>query len=211
MGIIVAVKKNGKHCIASDSWSLDRGHLNAEFYVGGGAIINYADNLIGIESHLSFHTAFQAALKAFSKKKELSLRSRTEIFESFCELHESLREYFFMNTQYQDEQTFEWMPATFLIANKHGIFIVDRERAVIELSMYGAIGSDAQYALGAMHACYNEIEDAEEIIRKALRAAKDLGDKSFSSSLPFIHALSVDDKARSSKAVALRPKKTTRD
>ena len=65
---------------------------------------------------------------------------------------------------------FETLPLNALVVNRHGIFKVDATRSVYEHKKYWAVGSGEPFALGALHALYNEDADAENLVRSALKA-----------------------------------------
>ena len=54
--------------------------------------------------------------------------------------------------------------------NRAGIFGLYSLREVDEYSRYWAIGSGAEYALGAMFSVYDELETAQQIARVGIEA-----------------------------------------
>lgn len=64
-----------------------------------------------------------------------------------------------------------------LVANPHGIFGVVAHRTVQEFTRYYAFGSGSTYAMGALHALYDDPKlDAEALARRAVETAAELDD-----------------------------------
>ncbi len=80
--------------------------------------------------------------------------------------------YSLVNDQAQAKDSpFGDLDSTFLIANRGGIFKVSPDMDVSEFRQYYAIGSGAEYALGAMHNLFETDQSAEVIARKAVDTA----------------------------------------
>jgi len=65
-----------------------------------------------------------------------------------------------------------------LIANPFGIFGVHSLREVTEYNKFWAIGSGAEYAIGAMFAIYDKAETAEEIAQMGVAAGAEFNNAS---------------------------------
>lgn len=104
------------------------------------------------------------------------LETKGAIFAFFMafwkELHES---YSFVKDQSDkdDESPFGSLDASFLVISREGVFHVGADMSVTAFEKYYAIGSGADYALGAISAIYHDAPDAVTTCRKAIEAAID--------------------------------------
>ena len=106
-------------------------------------------------------------------RRSARLVDQRSIFAFFRTVWKDLHaRYSFVNDQRPDDESpFGDLDASFLIASSHGIYSVACDMSVTEFKQYYAIGSGAPYALGALHALYQDSADAEPIARKAVDAA----------------------------------------
>jgi len=103
-----------------------------------------------------------------------SLKNEKEVFSFFMKLWKELHErYSLVNDQphADDHQPFGDLDAAFLIANKDAIMHVSGNMSVSRFEKYYAIGSGADFALGALHVLYDRIADPEELAREACATA----------------------------------------
>jgi ATP-dependent HslUV protease subunit HslV len=101
-------------------------------------------------------------------------RTEREIFVFFNRFWKRMRkDYSFVNDQPMDDDKspFADLDASFLIVNTSGIFHVTGQMSVTRFSRFDAIGSGGPYALGALHALYDEKLGAQEIARRGCQAA----------------------------------------
>jgi len=101
-------------------------------------------------------------------------RDEREIFAFFNKFWKRMRkDYSFVNDQpmEDDKSPFADLDASFLIANSGGIFHVTGQMSITRFKRFDAIGSGGPYALGALHALYDEKLDAGEIAKRACAAA----------------------------------------
>jgi len=104
-------------------------------------------------------------------KMLLDFSSREAIFKTFLALHPILKEQYFLNPKDSDDDPYESTQIDAVIANKHGIFGVYSLRDVNEFSQFWAVGSGADYALGAMYAVYeNDNTSAGDIAEMGVKA-----------------------------------------
>lgn len=114
-------------------------------------------------------------LDYFSRTPDVALLNKSQIFSFFMGFWRDLHEkYNFVKDQTEeDEQSpFGGLDATFLIVNPSGIFYVSSNMSVTKFEHYFAIGSGADFSLGAIYALYDQPYSAEEIARKAVETAK---------------------------------------
>ncbi|MDP1834322.1 MAG: hypothetical protein Q8K75_00185 [Chlamydiales bacterium] len=178
MGIILAVKKNNSICMASDSMTISGGSRKqtAEHVVNFDKIIKWGTSYIGTTSH----PAWPLVLKNYinKSKQKPSLKSDDEIFEELLNLHQSLKDSYYLTAGDDDDDAFESSRFESLIINSHGIFKTYELRSVQQFIHFTAIGSGAPYALGALHALYDRLDSAEEIAKAALNVAIEFDDSS---------------------------------
>ena len=108
----------------------------------------------------------------------MDFSSRLAIFESFLALHPLLKEKYFLNAKDEDDDPYESTQIDALIANPFGIFGVHSLREVTEYKKFWAIGSGAEYALGAMFAVYDSAASAEEIAHAGVAAGAEFNNAS---------------------------------
>ena len=103
------------------------------------------------------------------------LNNQKEIFSFFVGMWRELHErYSFVNDQAVHKDTpFGDLDASFLIANREGIFKVSSDTSVCRFDKYYAIGSGGDYALGALYQLYDRDgdHDAGTIARLAAQTA----------------------------------------
>ena len=102
------------------------------------------------------------------------LTSKGAVFAFFLRFWKALQDRYSLvdNQSHQDDKTpFADLDASFLIANRRGIFHVCGNMSVTEFAEYYAIGSGASYALGALRVLHGSGGSAEEIASAACEAA----------------------------------------
>ena len=182
MSTVVVVKKDGKVCIAADSLtSFGDLRLSSVYDAAHDKILHHDENYLGIVGSAAHQLVLEsvfASKKVVDKKIELDFSSRLAIFESFLSLHPLLKEKYFLNAKDEDDDPYESTQIDALIANPFGIFGVHSLREVTEYKKFWAIGSGAEYALGAMFAVYDSAASAEEIARAGVAAGAEFNNAS---------------------------------
>jgi ATP-dependent protease HslVU (ClpYQ) peptidase subunit len=171
MSIAVAVRKGGRICLASDTQT------------------SFGSNTVPVENHQTdkirrVGRAYMAVSGAglydnilddmLSGKRRVSLANRQSIFTFFLHLWRQLRQtYSLVNEQcHQDDKSpFGDLDASFLVVNSHGIYYVASDMSITEFSQYFAIGSGADFSMGALHALYDGSLHADALADRAVRAA----------------------------------------
>ena len=170
MSTIVAVKKNGKACIAADTLTtFGEIQQSSEYDSTHDKIHLYKDTYFGIVGSAAHHTVVQSVLER--NGDTLSFASQCAVFESFRTLHPILKENYFLNPKDEDDDAYESSRIDTLLVNPHGIFAVYALREVFEYSKFWAIGSGTEIALGAMYAMYARSDDVEEIAKLGIHAS----------------------------------------
>jgi ATP-dependent HslUV protease, peptidase subunit HslV len=176
MTTIVVVKKLGQVAIAADTLTKYGSYTNerAEYIVNHEKIFLVGDSYIGLSGAA---TADLAVRDFFMRKyREAKLHTPIEIFRVWNELHQILKEEFFLNPTKEQEDSFESSRMRVLIANPQGIFGVDSYRFVQEFTKFYAYGSGSEFALGALFAAYNSDLSAEELATLGVKAAAEFDD-----------------------------------
>lgn len=170
MSTIVAVLKNNVACIAADSLtSFGDTRQPAEFVTDSDKILAVDEGTyIGIVGSAAHHLVMQNLLQKHADKIDFS--DRSGIFESMRQLHPILKEEYFLNSKDDDDDSYESSRVDALIINRGGIFGLYSLREVDQYSRFWAVGSGAEFALGAMMVAYDASDDAETIARAGIEA-----------------------------------------
>lgn len=168
MSTIVAVRKGNLACIAADSLTSFGETMQSSVYESSfDKIHHFEDNYLGIVGSAAHHIVMESLL---SDQTNHRFDSRMAIFETFRYLHPVLKEKYYLNPKDEDEDPYESSRIDALLVNPHGVFGVYSLREVFEYSRFWAIGSGADFALGAMYAVYEQLEGAEAIARVGIEA-----------------------------------------
>lgn len=181
MSTVVVVKKAGKVCIAADSLtSFGDLKLNSMYDAAHDKILPYENNYLGIVGSAAHQLVMESVFssKKISDEIDIDFSSRLSIFESFRALHPVLKEKYFLNAKDEDDDPYESTQIDALIANPYGIFGVHSLREVTEYKKFWAIGSGAEYALGAMYAVYDNAASAEEVAHAGVMAGAEFNNAS---------------------------------
>lgn len=171
MTIAVAVRKGGETVIAADTQN------------------NFGHNRVPMGNHRTQRSWLSATLTwpppagvcmptswmiscIAGGRRGWAASGTCSVFQNFWKaLHEH---YSLVNDQCQGEEEsspFGDLDASFLLVNGDGIFFVSSDTAVTAFEQYYAVGSGAEFALGALHALYDSDLDAEALARRACAAA----------------------------------------
>jgi ATP-dependent protease HslVU (ClpYQ) peptidase subunit len=170
MSIVVAVRKRGRTCMASDSQNnFGANHVPAD----NGRVVKVrqvGDSLLGTTGWGIYENILDDMLRSGT---EPQLDSRERVFEFFLGLWKALHErYPFVNDQLEkDESPFGNVDASFLVASPSAIFYVASDLSVTPLEKYFAIGSGADFALGALYNLYAQELSALEIAVRCVETA----------------------------------------
>ena len=182
MSTVVVVKKAGKVCIAADSLtSFGDLKFNSVYDAAFEKILRFDENYLGIvgsAAHQLVMESLFASKKIVEKKIDVDFSSRLSIFETFRALHPLLKQKYFLNSKDEDDDPYESSQIDALIANPFGIFGIHSLREVTEYNKFWAIGSGAEYALGAMFALYDKAASAEEIAHAGVAAGAEFNNAS---------------------------------
>jgi ATP-dependent protease HslVU (ClpYQ) peptidase subunit len=171
MSIIVAVTKDGRTVMAADSLtSFGDGLRLPPNNCSVAKIRRVNGSLLGAAGWGIYDCILEHFLAG---QGEPDLSDQGPIFSFFLGLWKALHErYPFVNDQPHTRDTpFGDLDATFLVANHKGIYKVSHDMDVCRFNRYFAIGSGADYALGALFNLYEGGGDAASIARQAVLTA----------------------------------------
>jgi ATP-dependent protease HslVU (ClpYQ) peptidase subunit len=96
-----------------------------------------------------------------------------DIFSFFLQLWKALHEHYpFVNDQSErDDSPFGNLDASFLVASSGGLYYVASDLSVTPFQQYSAVGSGADFSMGAAYILYASELGAEEIARRCVEAA----------------------------------------
>lgn len=182
MSTVVVAKKAGKICIAADSLtSFGDLKLNSSYDAAHDKILQFQDSYLGIVGSAAHQLVLESLFndkKIVERKVDIDFSSRLNVFETFRALHPLLKERYFLNTKDEDDDPYESTQIDALIANPAGIFGIHSLREVTEYKKFWAIGSGAEYALGAMFAIYDKAATAKEIAETGVAAGAEFNNAS---------------------------------
>ncbi len=168
MTTITVVKKGGLVAIAADSLTtFGDTRLGRQYKGEHDKILKIGGSWLGVCGSSAHQLVLASAI---SKIEEPKFGSRMEVYETFLRLHPVLKEHFFLNPREEEEDPYESSQITTLIANKTGIYGVYTLREVFEFDRFWSIGSGRSFALGAMHAVYNNNRSAASIAEAGVAA-----------------------------------------
>lgn len=176
MSIVVVVKKNGKVVIAADThYSFGTLIVKSEYLSKRTKIHQFDDSFIGTVGATAHGNVLEHLFEKHRAK--LAFGNTKDIFNTYLNLHPILKDEYFMNTsEGEDDDEYESSQIDGLIANPNGIFGMYSWREVYEYEKFWAIGSGRNYALGALFANYDVIDEPEQIAEIAIQAACEFDD-----------------------------------
>src|SRR5436189_1392078 len=170
MSAIVVVKKAGKAVIGADSLTtFGRTKFGKKYQSNPEKIHKFESSYIGIVGDAAHSNVFENIIEKYGA--DLRFDSRKHIFETYLHLHEILKDKFHLNPEVAEDEAYQSSQIDALIANENGIFGMFEFREVHEFEKFWAIGSGKPYALGAMYAAYDRLEDPIQIAQMGVMAS----------------------------------------
>ncbi len=171
MTTIVVVRKGDTAVIGADTLgTYGDQRESAAFVKNSSKLISVDGTWLAVTGHAAMDMALRNIFQETSCRR--SFKGVNDIYKTSLQLHGILKDHYFLRLDGESgEEAFESMQVSLLIANAHGIFGVCSKRTVLEYTKFYAFGSGEQYALGAMHAVYDQDTDAEQVARAGLEAA----------------------------------------
>lgn len=181
MSTIVAVIKNNQACIAADSLtSFGDTKIAASHIKQSDKILNFKQNYLGVVGSAAHQLVLESIFN--TQADLLDFSDRLTIFESLRKLHPVLKDQYFLNSKEDEEDAYESSRLDALLMNKSGIYGIYSLREVEEYEKFWAVGSGAEFALGAMLSQYESTGSAEQIAQAGIVAGAEFDN---ASSLPF--------------------------
>ncbi len=178
MSTIVVVKKGRECCIAADSMtSFGDMQLSAPYDLHHDKIQVFGNVRIGIVGSAAHTLVVENAMRHADLKSDFS--SRDHIFTTLLRLHKILKDEYFLTPKDADDDPYESTHIDAVLATPQGIFGIYSLREVYEYNRFWAVGSGAAYALGAMHAIYDDKrKSAREIAKSGVKAGAEFDNAS---------------------------------
>jgi ATP-dependent HslUV protease subunit HslV len=177
MSTLVMVKRGSEACIAAEtqtSWGSRK--QSASYLASPEKIIAVGDSYVGVVGWSVTMTVLQSA---FANGCELpEVRSELELFEYARGLHQTLKQDYFLNSAPDRKDPFESSQLTVFVLNRYGLFGLFSLRSVQCYERFAAVGSGADYALGAMYAAYELGLPVEDVARLGVEAGIEFDDGS---------------------------------
>ena len=173
MSILVAIRKGSKTAFAADTLTTFGSHKYPTSNLAVQKIRRVGTALMGSSGWHLYNDILDDYLGRVGKKRPPSLANEKAIFKFFVKLWGALKDrYNMVNEQCEDKDSpFGNLDASFLIANRKGIYMVSGDLSISRFDQYAAIGSGTDYALGAIHQLYGRERDPATIARKAVETA----------------------------------------
>ena len=173
MTTLVVVKKAGQVVMAADTLVTFGDTSLANRYEANSKIFKVdstqGTSYVGMAGTVAHFPALRKAMAALSKA-ELLLGSKDEVYDTFLKLHPLLKENFFLQTKEDDNDPYESMQFTVVVANASGIYGLYSYREIFEFKEFWGIGSGRSFALGAMHASWDKAKTAKEVAMAGMNA-----------------------------------------
>jgi ATP-dependent HslUV protease, peptidase subunit HslV len=170
---LVAVRKGGTVAMASDSLVTFGDTRLAQRFEANEKIFTVpavgGPSLVGTAGTVAHFPALRKALLALPKG-ELKLHGKDEVYDTFIKLHPVLKEQFFLQTKEEDNDPYESMQFSVLLANSAGIFGLYSYREVFAFKEFWGVGSGRSFALGAMQAVWSRAKTAKEVAEAGVTA-----------------------------------------
>jgi ATP-dependent HslUV protease subunit HslV len=177
MSTIVVVRKLGLACIACDTLAnIGSTKQKAHYCAAPGKIFGFRDAWIGTVGYAVHNAVLHSYFSQHAE--QVKLNTPAEIFETWRQMHKTLREEYHMNPRRESDDAYETTRMNALIASPRGIFGITPARDVEGYPRFWAVGSGASFALGAMFTLYERSHDVQEIARAGVAAGAEFDDGS---------------------------------
>ncbi len=170
MSVIIAVTRNGRTVMCADTLTTfgDSQKVPAE-NLATLKIRRLGSSIVGAAGW----AVYDCIVRDYLGERVPELETEGQIFAFFMDLWRVMHDkYSFVNDQAQSKDSpFGDLDSSFILANRNGIFKVSPDMDVSRFGQFFAIGSGAEYAMGAVHALYATVESAEELARRGVATA----------------------------------------
>lgn len=170
MSVIVAVEKGGRLAIAADSLhTAGSMKVPPEHKVNHRKLFKWGPCWVGLIGWGALSAITESLARRYPEA--LDDPSRAGVFEALRALHPVLREEYYVEPREDNGQPVESSQLDGLVISPLGIVGFSSYRNVSEYARFWAIGAGREFALGAMHACYERLRDPATIARHGVEAA----------------------------------------
>lgn len=173
MTTVVVVKKKNEVVVACDTLVTFGDTKLSHRFEANSKIFKLSavsgETYVATAGTVAHFPALRKALLALPPE-ELRLHSKDDVYDTFLKLHPVLKDKFFLQTKEEDNDPYESMQFSVLVANSAGIFGLYSYREVFEFKEFWGIGSGRSFALGAMNAVYDKAKTAEEVATAGITA-----------------------------------------
>lgn len=171
MSVVVAVRKGGTIAMAADTQTSFGDVRVPVDNLRARKISAVGDAWLGKTGWGLYDNILMEFLRG---KERPSLSDDRGIYRFFLQLWRELHDkYGFVNDQCREKDSpFGDLDAAFLVVNRRGIYHVASDMSVTTFAKYYAIGAGNDFALGALHALYDDPRyDAATLARRAVETA----------------------------------------
>lgn len=177
MSTIVVVRKGLRACIACDTLATYGSRKQkAHYSAAPGKLFPFRDAWIGTVGYSVHNTVLESYFKRHPEN--VNLDTPEDIFETWRCMHRVLEDEYHLNPRKDPEDAYRTTRMSALIASPRGIFGVTPSRDVESFQRFWAIGSGADFALGAMYALFDLHDDAESIALAGVEAGAEFDEAS---------------------------------
>lgn len=173
MTTVVVVRKAGQVAIAADTLvTFGDTRLSSRFEANSKLFridTKAGPSYVGMAGTVAHFPVLRKAMMALPPE-HLKLGSKDEVFDTFTKLHPLLKETYFLQTKEDDNDPYESSQFSAVIANATGIYGLYSYREVFEFNEFWGIGSGRAFALGAMHAVWDNAKTAREVALVGMQA-----------------------------------------
>jgi ATP-dependent protease HslVU (ClpYQ) peptidase subunit len=171
----VVVRKGTEAVIGADTLAKAGPLKERALYVANASkLVRAGPHWLGVVGHASLPLLLDHYLQ--SRKRPPVFDSPQAIFAFSLDLHAALRDRYWVLQGEDEGEPFESSQLDALIAGPGGLFGLFALRSVSEFTRFYAIGSGSDFALGAMRAVYDQVDDPAVIAQTGLEAAADFDD-----------------------------------
>lgn len=177
MSTLVMVKRDDELCMAAETLTTFGCRKQAARYVASPEkIIRVGASYVGL---VGWSASMNVLQSVFAQGLALpEFRQELELFEFSRVLHQKLKDEYFLNSTPGREDPYESSQFTMFVMNRYGLFSLYSLRSVDRCERFAAVGSGAHYALGAMHAAYEQGLPVEDVARMGVEAGIEFDDAS---------------------------------
>jgi ATP-dependent protease HslVU (ClpYQ) peptidase subunit len=170
VSIVVGIRKQGRTWVAADTQSSFGSNRVPGDNGGVTKLRRIGHAVVGTTGWGIYENILDDFL---ADVKHPPLASRGEIFSFFLLLWKALHDHYpFVNDQSErDDSPFGNLDASFLVANKGGLYYVASDLSVTPFQQYCAVGSGADFSMGAAYILYPSDASAEEIARRCVETS----------------------------------------